>query len=234
MKAVLSAAGVGERLRPLTEHTPKCLIPIRGKALLTYWLDILQAAGVECLYLNGYHLADRVEEFLRENAPRYPFAIRFIREPHLTGTGGFLGKLRRELAGDEFFFFGHADNYCNLDLTDFIAFHRQRRSELSLALFRAENPSQCGIVEEMAPDGRILRFAEKPPAPRSNLASAALFLMSPAVFTDFPNHEIIDFSREVLPRRQGRMYGYELPGFNLDIGTPEQYRRAQELARRQL
>ena len=230
MKAVLLAAGLGTRLKPFTDTIPKCLIPVHGKPLLEYWLDILSIPEVDEVFINGFYFAGKVKAFLEDRAPHYSFKIHFIEESSLTGTGGFLKKLKDELRDEEFFFFAHADNFCNLNLPEFIAFHRKRMARLSMALFHTPTPRSCGIAEEIEPDGRIVKFLEKSPLAKGNLASAAIFLMSPAVFEDFPEGEVIDFSRDVLPLQQGRMYGYEMPGFNIDIGTPEQYAAVQKMS----
>ncbi|OQA86655.1 MAG: D-glycero-alpha-D-manno-heptose 1-phosphate guanylyltransferase [Lentisphaerae bacterium ADurb.Bin242] len=229
MKAVLLAAGLGTRLKPLTDTTPKCLIPIHGKPLLEHWLDILSVPEVSEVFVNGFYFAGKVRAFLEDRAPNYKFKIHFIEEHSLTGTGGFLKKIKNKLLDEEYFFFAHADNFCDLNLPEFIDFHRKRKTRLSMALFHTSRPESCGIAEEIEPDGRIVKFLEKSPHAKGNLASAAIFLMSPAVFEDFPEGEVIDFSRDVLPLQQGRMYGYEMPGFNIDIGTPEQYEAVRKM-----
>ncbi len=228
MTAVLLIAGLGTRLRPLTCRIPKCLVEIRTKPLLEYWLDSLEQARFKRVYLNGFYLPERVAEFLNERRKNYSFDIHFIVEEQLTGTGGFVKKLEPELQNEEFFFFGHGDNYCNIDIAKFADAHRCSGLPLSVALFRAANPSQCGIVEELSPEGTVMKFVEKPPHPATNLASAALFMMNPAVLADIPAAPVVDFSREVLPLYQGRMHGFELDGFNIDVGTPEQYMLAQQ------
>ena len=229
MKAVLLAAGLGTRLKPFTDTTPKCLIPVNGKPLLKYWLDILSIPEISDVFVNGFYFAEKVKAFLKAHAPDYKFRIHFIEEHSLTGTGGFLKKIKNELLDEECFFFAHADNFCNLNLPEFIDFHRSRKTRLSMALFHTSKPESCGIAEGIELDSRIVKFLEKSPHATGHLASAAIFLMSPAVFEDFPDGEVIDFSRDVLPLQQGKMFGYEMPGFNIDIGTPEQYAAVQQM-----
>lgn len=230
--AVLLAAGEGARLRPLTTNTPKCLLPVGGRPLLGRWLAMCAAAGVERVFVNGFYLAEQVEAFVRESADRYAFDLLFVREEALTGTGGFVRSLRPRLTEGGAFFMAHADNFTNLDIGHFAAFHAAGAAPLSLALFRTRTPGSCGIVEEMDPDGRILRFREKPADPRSNLASAAMFMVDPSVLALLPESGPVDFSAIVLPALQGMMRGWEFPGFNLDIGTPDAYRAANEQAER--
>jgi NDP-sugar pyrophosphorylase family protein len=115
-------------------------------------------------------------------------------------------------------------------------FHEAKKTSLSIALFHAGNPKQAGIVENITADGLIKVFTEKPEHPKTNLASAAMFLASPSVIKGIPalkDGQIIDFSKEILPDYAGKMFGYEIKGFNIDIGTLETLREAEEYAKKQ-
>ncbi len=230
MKAIILAAGKGERLRPLTDNIPKCLVALAGRPLLAYWLDICRDAEVDEVLINGHYLAEKVANYLSSIQSEYDFPNHFVYEKQLYGTGGTLREQYNFVKDEEYFFFCHGDNFSNINISDFCRFHEEKDTELSVALFRSEVPKQCGIAEEIAEDGRIIRFTEKPENPKSDLASAAIFLMSPELIQKFPNKKVIDFSKEVLPRYQGQMYGYQFDGFNIDIGTPEQYHRAGVVA----
>lgn len=230
MKAVLLAAGAGTRLRPLTNRMPKCLVPLGGIALLELWLNKLAHAGVTDVLINGHSFAEQVAAHIETVRTRYPFKIHFVREEHLRGTGGTLLDHRHYADSTDELLVCHADNYTDLDLGRFAQFHRRCAQPLSLALFRTDSPSSCGIVEEI--DGRriIQRFIEKPSHSPSNLASAAIFLMQPAVLDLLSPGASVDFSKQLLPRMQGRMAGFEMDGFNIDVGTPDSYARACTLA----
>ncbi|MFT7663266.1 MAG: mannose-1-phosphate guanylyltransferase [Planctomycetota bacterium] len=230
MKAILAAAGVGSRLRPLTDTIPKCLVPLNGKPLLDYWLESFERHGITEVLINGHYLADQVEQHLVHARKRFGFDIQFVRESELRGTGGTVRDQIDFVSEEDAFLLCHADNFASIDLTAFCSFHAQRHSVLSLALFRSETPESCGIVNELADDGCILEFEEKPISPKSNLASAAIFCMAPKVIADLPTDRAIDFSREILPQYQGLMFGYEIDGFNIDVGTLHDYERACRLA----
>jgi mannose-1-phosphate guanylyltransferase len=229
VKGIILAAGEGIRLRPITANLPKCLVPVQGKPLLGHWLDQCQAGGIDEVYINGFYLAEQVAVFLKLVQPRYRMKIHFCREEQLTGTGGFMRKLYDKVKDDDFFFFCHGDNFTDLDIADFITFHCARKSKLTMAMFKTENPTQCGIVEKLSSDGVIEVFREKPFDPQSDRASAAIFLMSPSIIQSFPAKQEINFSKEVLPDWQGRMYGYMIKGFNIDIGTPETLVKANNM-----
>ena len=230
MKAILLAAGIGSRLRPLTEQTPKCLVPLNGAPLIDYWLRNFERHGVTEVLVNGFHLADQVEEHLDKARARFDLELCFVREPALRGTGGTVRDQFDFVREEECFLLCHADNFSSIDLTAFRRFHASRNSILSLALFRSDAPERCGIVNRIDSDGCIDEFVEKPKHPDSNLASAAIFLIAPSVVADLPSDREVNFSREILPRYQGLMYGYEMSGFNIDVGTPADYERAKRVA----
>jgi mannose-1-phosphate guanylyltransferase len=230
MKAIVLAAGEGRRLGNLTSNCPKCLLHINGRPILDYWLEACERNDISDVLINGHYLSDMLEDYLERVRNRFSMTIHYCYEEKLLGTGGTVWKNRRFVENEEFFLLCHGDNFTDMDIADFIRFHRQKQSHLTVALFEANNPQQCGIVEELDGNSRILRFVEKPARPTSSLANAAIFLMSPEIINDFPNKMIIDFSKEVLPLQQGKMFGYKIRGYNVDIGTIDNYRLANEIA----
>ena len=220
MKAFLLAAGAGTRLRPLTDHVPKCLIPIGGKPLLEIWLEQLERLGVTEARVNTHHLAAQVEAFV---AARPPSALRLslFHEPVLLGSAGTIRANRAWLEHEEDFLIIYADNFTDADLGGFIRFHREKKSEFTLALFQAPHPNECGIVVRDE-SGLVTEFQEKPAHPKSSWANAGLYLARPSLFAAIPEKNgVCDFGFDVLPRLMGRMYAYPLAGFYGDIGTPE-------------
>ena len=226
MKAFLLAAGVGSRLRPLTDHLPKCLVPIAGRPLLAWWLDLLRQHGVDEVLINTHHLPEQVQGFVRQS-PLVP-RVRLAHEPVLLGSAGTLRANAGFVRGERDFFVLYADNLTDYNLTDFATFHRQRGGSLSMALFRTNHPQQCGIAELDAGD-RIVAFTEKPALPRSNLANAGLYVFSPEVLPLIPNLPVVDIGFHLLPQLIGRMYGWHPDAFLMDIGTPENLQRAGKL-----
>jgi NDP-sugar pyrophosphorylase family protein len=105
--------------------------------------------------------------------------------------------------------------------------HRRHVALLTMALFQAPDPSAAGIVD-VDPDGRIVSFEEKPARPRSDLASAGIFLARSRLLRELPQAagRVVDFGFDVLPRLVGRMYGHVIDGFIADIGTPAALARA--------
>jgi len=229
MKAILLAAGLGTRLKPLTNTIPKCLVPINGKPLLAYWLEKLDKLGVSDILINVHYFAEQVEEFVLKS--EYRNKITIVRETKLLGTGGTL------ISNKEFWHSSptmviHADNYCEDNLTNFVEAHskRPKKCDATLLLFESATPSSCGIVE-LDSDGTIQRFHEKVCNPPSNLASGALFLFSEGVyekyFSHFKQKSFYEMSLDMVPLLLGSLYSYKTPLRYIDIGTPQAYNKLQ-------
>ena len=225
MKALLLAAGLGTRLRPITDVVPKCLVPIHGRPLLDYWMEMLTEAGVGPLLLNLHHMADQVECYLAGSP--YCNAVSTVYEERLLGTAGTLLQNRSFFANTPLMLI-HADNLSRFDVRAFIAKHagRPRRCEITMMTFDTDAPESCGIVE-LDDEGVVRAFHEKTSKPPGNLANGAVYILEPDVF-DFLaalNKNTIDFSTEVLPHYLDRIYTFKNDRYHRDIGTVDSYRR---------
>ena len=225
MKAFLLAAGVGSRLRPLTDRIPKCLVPVNGEPLLGLWFRLLARHGFTELLLNTHHLPEQVRAFVaawRGSDVR----VTLFHEPVLLGSAGTVAANRAFVAGESSFLVVYADNLTDLDLTEFHAYHTAKQSPFTLGLFESPEPTQCGIASLDA-NGRVTAFVEKPKSPQGNLANAGLYLAGPSLFDLIPDKLYADFGFDILPQLIGRMYGYRIPGYYCDLGTPERLESGQ-------
>jgi mannose-1-phosphate guanylyltransferase len=221
LKALLLAAGLGTRLRPLTETVPKCLVPIRGKPLLAYWLDLLLPNGIERVLINTHYLAPRVGEFRAASPWRGQMTL--VHEPELLGTGGTI-LANRAFFGKEPFLVAHADNLSRFSVADFLRTHRQRPRPalMTMMTFETDMPQTCGIVETDA-SGLVQRFHEKVARPPGNRANAAVYIIEPEVveFLASLNKAVIDFSTEAIPHFLGKIATFHNADYHRDIGSPE-------------
>ena len=227
MRALLLAAGLGTRLRPITDSTPKCLVPVRGRPLLGYWLELLLPRGIESVLVNTHHHAAAVEAFIAGSPWRA--RIETVYEPKLLGTGG---TVLRNAAwfGDSAFMVVHADNLSRFPVEEFIAAHRRRPAGAALTMmtFDTDAPRTCGIVELDARN-LVRAFHEKVPDPPGIRANAAVYIVEPEVVGVLRalRREVIDFSTEVLPAFLGRIATYHNRDYHRDIGTLESLAKAE-------
>lgn len=225
MKAVLLIAGLGTRLRPLTDLIPKCLLPINGVPLLGIWFEKLVAAGVSEVLINTHWLADQVTEYVNKYAPS-ELRVTVSYEQELLGSAGTL-VANRDFFGSEPFFIIYGDNLSDVDLADLYASHLQHRPVLTLSTFEAEFPERCGVAE-IDHQQIIQGFVEKPKKPLSNRAAAGIYVADTRIFDYFPEPEkssVLDLGFDVIPRLIGKMRNYSIDKL-IDIGTFENYRKA--------
>jgi len=229
-KVLLMAAGLGTRLRPLTDHTPKCLIPVAGKPLLDYWLDSFCAAGLNEILINTHHLRNQVSQYLKKvNAQGWcgqRISIQEVFEPDLLGSAGTIHANRNWAEDAENILIVYADNLSGVPLNQFLAFHQTHNDPVTMMLFRTEVPERCGIAE-VDSQMKVVHFVEKPRNPVDNFANAGLYVVRANAFREMADMAVFDIGSDVLPNFVGRMRGWDWPGYHRDIGTHESLAQAE-------
>jgi len=222
-KAFLLAAGLGTRLRPLTDHTPKCLVPIKGKPLLEIWLHFCEQWGIQEVLINTHHLSPMVEAWAAAQSSGTRIQLSY--EESLLGSAGTIAANRDFIGSAKDFYVFYADNLVSVDLEALRSLHFRHDGVLTLGLFHCSQPRQCGIVT-LDSEQRVVAFEEKPAQPKSDLANAGVFIARRELLDFLPASGFSDFGRNILPKLVGRMRGHVLNGYLLDIGTLENYQRA--------
>lgn len=225
MKAILLAAGLGTRLRPVTNTIPKCLVPINGTPLLQYWLNAFGKYGFTDVLINLHHHPEQVAQFV--DAYEGPLRISLYREKTLLGSAGTVRENRAWLAGDEEFMIAYADNLTNANLGALVDFHRRTKPVATIGLFETNEPERCGVVE-MDQSATIQKFVEKSPNPPSRLANAGLYVASQRLFEFIPDKTPADFGFDVFPQMGGLLKGYRFDSYFLDIGDVARLEQAQK------
>ena len=227
MRALLLAAGLGTRLRPLTNHVPKCLIPIHGRPLLDYWLELLVGSGIVEILVNTHYFAELVNDYVGRST--WSKNVTVVFEESLLGTGGTV------LANQDFFrnealLVAHADNLTIFDPVAFVQAHQGRPNgcELTMMVFETPVPETCGIVE-LDQHRTVQAFHEKVKSPPGNLANAAVYILEPSVieFMQGLGKNEIDLSTEVIPHFLGRISTFRNGRYHRDIGTVLSWAEAQ-------
>ncbi|WP_406832189.1 nucleotidyltransferase family protein [Pedococcus sp. KACC 23699] len=227
LKAFLLAAGLGTRLRPITDSRPKCLVEVGGRTMLDIWLDALAAAGVDEVLVNTHHLAPLVAAQVVERRQSAP-VVRVSHEPQLLGSAGTLLANRKLVEDEEMFLVVNADNLTDFDLRQLIDGHRAGGAVATWSVFRAPRPSECGVVE-VDDDGWVIGFTEKPPAPRGDLANAGMYAFGPQVLEEISTPLPRDIGFDLLGRLVGRARAVDIgDSYFIDIGTPAALESARQ------
>ena len=199
------------------------MLPIGTTPLIDLWLDALHRAGVDEVLVNLHHLPEVVLRHVE--ARGRPPAVRTAFEPELLGSAGTLLHHRAWVQDEEFFLALNGDNLTDFDLRSLIDFHRGGQAEATLTVFRAEDPSRCGVVE-VDHDGLVTGFTEKPSEPAGNLANAGMYAFNPSVLEELNGTLPSDIGYELLPRLVGRARALPMECYFRDIGTPATYEQA--------
>lgn len=227
MKAILLAGGKGTRLRPLTLHTPKPIVPIFNRPFLLYQLDQLrQIPEITEVILSLNYQPRRIEETFGDGEA-FGIKISYAVEPSPLGTGGAI-KFAAEHVQDSVVVF-NGDVLQQIDLQAVIDRHRERKAKATIVLTPVDNPSAYGLVEADA-DGNVLRFLEKPgPGEIScNTINAGVYVLEPETLERIPPGESYSIERSYFPsliENGETVLAHVNDGYWIDIGTPGKYRQ---------
>lgn len=228
MKAMVLAAGLGDRMRPLTDHLPKPLLPVANRPVVAYILEHLARHGFTRVIANLHYRGEQIREALGDGSA-YGVELTYAHEEKLWGIAGGVRRCR-EFFGDDTFLVIGADDLTDMDLSALVAHHRRVGAIATIGLAEVEDTSQFGIVVTNE-EGRIQQFIEKPKeAPPSRLANTQVYLFEPAVFDFIPPDQVYDFGFGAFPRMVeagAPFYGFRLPGYWRDIGSIGDYLAAQ-------
>jgi mannose-1-phosphate guanylyltransferase len=225
LPAVILVGGQGTRLRPLTDRTRKDMLPLVDRPLLAYTFEHLARYGVERAIVSCGHLPDQIESAF--GTAHDGLALEYAIEDEPLGTGGAIGFAGRALRGS--FFALNGDSLREADLGEMVAFHRSTGAKATILLTPVADPSRYGLVRTSA-DGRVETFLEKPRPEEidTDLINAGLYVLEPEALELVPPGRPVSIEREVFPQlaAEGSVFGIALPGYWLDVGTPESYLQA--------
>jgi mannose-1-phosphate guanylyltransferase len=221
-QAVVLAGGEGTRLRPLTNHRPKPLLPVLGRPCVEYTLRALAGAGIEKVYLAcGYKSMDVVKALGDGKGLGLDLVYAFEEQP--MGTAGAVKLLEDQL--DETFVVAMGDTLMDIDFEVVVREHEEKKAVVTIALTEVDKPTEFGIVG-LGDDQRIMRFKEKPKQEEvfSNLINAGVYVIQREAFDFVPEDTKFDFSKNLFPKlmEAGKpLYGSLLRGLWKDIGRPQ-------------
>lgn len=226
MKAILLAAGFGTRLRPITNSIPKCLVNIKGKILLDYWLENIINSGINNILINTHYLSEKVEQHI--NNSKFAKYSTIIHEKELLGTAGTILSNLNFIEDDDCMLI-HADNYSLEDLNHLINAYKKRPKQclITMMTFRTKKPHLCGIVK-VDENNIVTDFYEKIQNPPGNIANGAVYVLSSEFISILKNNfkNAKDFSNDIIPFFTNKINTFETKEIFIDIGTIESYNEA--------
>lgn len=226
-KAIILAGGIGERLKPLTDKTPKPLLPVNGKPVVQYVIENLRRCGVEEVILSIGYKADKIKEYFGDGS-QFGIRIGYCIEDEPLGTGGAVKKASEGF--EEPFILVWGDNLTDVNFEKVYDVYKRNNALVTFTLTPREDVEHFGVAEL---DGeKIVRFVEKPKreeAP-SNLINAGAFIIDPSVLDILPEGKS-NIERECFEKLAGRggdVYAYRHTGYWFPTDTLEKYKKAEE------
>lgn len=223
-KGMVLAAGVGTRLRPLTDATPKALLEIGGRPMIEYPLRMLARAGVSEVVVNVHYLAEQVRRALGDGT-RYGLRIAYSAEDPILDTGGAIARAR-PLLGDGPFVVANCDTLLDPDLAAAWALH-QRESALATLVVREDPDAERYGALDLDASGRVKRFLGQPEHLSGRLERrmfCGVHFVSPQIFAHMPSRAVFSITRDVyagLVRQGAPIFGFDHRGYWRDLGTPQ-------------
>jgi mannose-1-phosphate guanylyltransferase len=227
MRAMIMAAGLGTRLKPLTGFIPKPMVPIANRPALYHILRLLARHGITEVVVNLHHLPDTVTSYFG-NGAWLGVDLRYAFEERLLGTAGGV-KNNQGFLGDDTFLVLSGDALTDVDLTALLAAHRAQGGIATLAVAEVDDSSQYGVVV-IDDEERVTGFQEKPRPEDalSNLCNCGMYVFEPDIFERIPAAEFYDFGTMVLPellRDDLVFHTHTAAGYWNDVGSLPEYRR---------
>ncbi|MFJ4921376.1 sugar phosphate nucleotidyltransferase [Streptomyces sp. NPDC088725] len=230
-EAILLVGGKGTRLRPLTVHTPKPMVPAAGVPFLTHQLARAQAAGVEHVVLATSYLAEVFEPYFGDGSS-LGLHLEYVTEREPLGTGGAIRNVASRLRSgpDEPVLIFNGDILTGLDIEALVRTHATSGADVSLHLTRVEDPRAFGLVPTDG-DGRVTAFLEKPQTPEeivTDQINAGAYVFRRSVIDSIPHGRPVSVERETFPEllaSGAHLQGMVDSTYWLDLGTPQAFVR---------
>jgi mannose-1-phosphate guanylyltransferase len=225
MKAMVMAAGLGTRLRPITYEVPKPMVPVVNRPIMEHILVLLGRNGLDRVIANLHWFPDTITEHFGDGSS-LGIELTYSYEEELLGTAGGVRNVR-DYFGAEPFLVMAADALTDVDLGALAEAHRANDGIATLAVKRVANVSEYGVIVTGA-DGRVQGFQEKPDAAEalSNLANCMIYVLEPEVFDYFPDKQVVDFALDVFPallEHDVPFFVHVTDGYWNDVGSLPEY-----------
>lgn len=218
---ILLVGGFGTRLKPLTDESPKPMLPVAGLPVTEHQILAAKRAGIHTLVLATSYLAEVFTPYFGDGA-KWGMKILYAVEKEPLGTGGAIRNAAELLGRDEPVVVFNGDVLSRHSIADQIAFHNQNDADVTLHLIEVEDARAFGCVPTDS-DGRVTAFLEKMDNPVTNSINAGCYVFSPSVINQIPLGKVVSVERETFPAlvSSGRpVFGYKEQSYWLDVGTP--------------
>ncbi|EEG77511.1 sugar phosphate nucleotidyltransferase [Dethiobacter alkaliphilus] len=227
IKAMILAAGLGTRLRPLTNSVSKPMVEMANRPCMEHAVRLLAKYGVKDIVVNLHYMPEIIQEHFGDGSA-FGVNITYSYEKELMGTAGGFKRVQK-FFGDEPALIISGDALTDVNLEQLYKFHKENEAIATLALKQVADPTQYGVV--VREGNKIVQFQEKPKLEEaiSNLANTGIYLFDPRIFDHIPADTFYDFGKQVFPElleKGEKMCGYVMKEYWCDVGDLTMYREA--------
>lgn len=224
MKVLFLAGGVGTRLQEMTKNLPKPMIPIFEQPLLSFNIERLKKYNIDEIVLSTYYLPQMIKDYFGDGK-KQGIKISYQKEQKPMGTGGAI-KAAGKFFSESFFVF-NADIVCDINLTEMLRMHQEKKADVTIAVTSVKHPEKYGVIEYDS-EGYIMKFQEKPKegVSTSNTINAGVYILEPRILNEIQENTHISVEREIYPlllKKHYKLAIYDQCGYWRDLGTPEDY-----------
>jgi NDP-sugar pyrophosphorylase family protein len=225
LKAVILVGGEGTRLRPITFLNPKPMLPLAGKPFMENFILWLKSHSIKDIIFSAGYMSEVFKSYFGDGT-RFGLNIKFVEEKVALDTCGGVKNVEKYLDNDSFMVF-NGDILSSINLTDMMAFHKNKKADITISLTSVEDPTAYGLVP-VDSEGRVLEFLEKPGQDEitTDLINAGIYIIEPHVMKLVPAGKRYSFERQLFPdvlEKGYRIFGYVSRAYWLDVGTPQKY-----------
>lgn len=221
---LILCGGLGRRLKSIVSDRPKPMAEIDECPFLDILIDYVASYGFKRFILCVGYKADIIKQYYRKESK--PVTILFSEENKPLGTAGAVKNAQKIIKSNPFLVM-NGDSFCKINLHQFLNFHLSKRALLSIALVKSKKTAEFGVVK-LGDSQQIIEFNEKGKADCSNLINAGIYLFEKEIISQIPENKNYSLEYDLFPRTE-RCYGYITDGTFVDIGTPEEYKRAKRI-----
>ncbi len=227
MKAIIMAGGEGSRLRPLTCDLPKPMVPVMNKPIMEHIIHLLKFHGITEIGVTLMYLPQKIKDYFG-NGSSFGVHLHYFTEDTPLGTAGSVKNAGKFL--DDTFIVISGDSLTNMNLSEAVAFHREKEAKATILLARVDVPLEYGVVITDR-NNAITGFLEKPSWGEvfSDTVNTGTYILEPDVLKHFSSNVKFDFSQDLFPmllEKRERMYGYVTEDYWCDIGDLKAYLKA--------
>lgn len=222
VQAVIMAGGFGKRLKPLTDDTPKPMLPIDGRPLMERTIERLRDAGIQSINITTHFMREKITDHFGDGMD-FGVKLRYVSEEQPLGTAGSLGLVD---TGEEPLLVVNGDILTHVDFRALVAFHRDQQAHLTLAVRQYDMEVPYGVVE--AENGKVMGVREKPKL--NFLVNAGIYLLEPSMRRFIPHDQRFDMTELIakLIAEGIHVACFPVVEYWIDIGQPDDFQRAQE------